>query len=56
MADSCSCNSEEEHAIMLGALAALKQINDEEKKENLRNEQDCAALAVRRISYADEGN
>ena len=34
MADSCS-SSIEEHAILLGALAVLQQIDDEEKKEKL---------------------
>ena len=33
MADSCSSSSEEEHAILLGALAVLQQINEEEEKE-----------------------
>ena len=35
MADSCS-SSEEEHAILAGALAVLQQINDEEEKEKLK--------------------
>ena len=33
MAHSCSSNSEEDHVILLGALAVLQQIDDEEKKQ-----------------------
>ena len=36
MADSCSSNSEEVLAILLGAMAVLQQIDDEEKKEKLK--------------------
>ena len=38
MADSCSTSSEEEHAILLGALAVavLRKIDDEENKEQLK--------------------
>ena len=38
MVDSCSSSSrgEEEHAILLGALAVLQQIDNEENKEKLR--------------------
>ena len=63
MADSCSSSTGEVHAILLGALAVLQQIDNEEKKEKLKKRnkmvdslKDCAALAVRRMSCSDEGN
>ena len=40
--DSWSSSSEEEHAILLGALAALQQINDEEEKEKLKKRKRCS--------------
>ena len=41
MAETWSSSSEEEHAILLGALAVLQQINDEEEKEMLKKWKRC---------------
>ena len=35
-ADTRATNSEEEHVILLGAMAVLQQINDEKEKEKLK--------------------
>jgi len=40
MAGSCSNSSEEEHAILFGALDVLQKIDDEKRKTILRNEKD----------------
>ena len=42
MADNSSgSSSEEEHAILMGALAVLQQIDTKEKQENLRKRKRC---------------
>ena len=61
MADSCSSSSDEDHAILPGALSVLQQIDDEENKETLKKPkgwfaEDSAAPAVRRISCSNEGH
>ena len=58
MADSCSSSSgEEEHAIMLGALAVLQQIDTEEKKEKVvGSSMDRAVPAVRCILCFNDGD